>query len=244
MGRGTYKIVAMSAPRTDEAATAPVSPSLARSDHKPAGPLLDAQFRKRFAVPTREFVLQAEVRATPGFTILFGPSGAGKTTVLDCVAGLTTPDSGRIAIGDRVLFDAAQGTDLPVAKRRIGYVFQSLALFPHLTVEQNVRYGLVAPLAGRSRRACNCHSSGVSNCSSRPALPTGDFWRRKPAYSVSPNTCDRSRRAAFGRTPGRARRINEIQHHRRSARRGIRFTVFPSFMSRTAAKRFLPWASA
>src|SRR6202035_4707645 len=143
MGRGTYKIVAMSAPRTDEAATAPVSPSLARSDHKPAGPLLDAQFCKRFAVPTREFILQAEIRATPGFTILFGPSGAGKTTVLDCVAGLTTPDSGRIAISDRVLFDATLGTDLPVAKRRIGYVFQSLALFPHLTVEQNIRYGLV-----------------------------------------------------------------------------------------------------
>src|SRR6202023_749069 len=143
MGRGTYKIVAMSAPRTDEAATAAVSPSLARSDHNPAGPLLDAQFRKRFAVPTREFILQAEVRAAPGFTILFGPSGAGKTTVLDCVAGLTTPDSGRIAIGDRVLFDAALGTDLPVAKRRTGYVFQSLALFPHLTVEQNIRYGLV-----------------------------------------------------------------------------------------------------
>ena len=143
MGRGTYKIVAMSAPRTDAAATAPVLPSLARSDHKAAGPLLEAQFRKRFAVPTREFILQAEVRATPGFTILFGPSGAGKTTVLDCVAGLTTPDSGRIAISDRVLFDAALGTDLPVAKRRTGYVFQSLALFPHLTVEQNIRYGLV-----------------------------------------------------------------------------------------------------
>src|ERR1700692_2332101 len=143
MGRGTYKIVAMSASRTDEAATAPVSPSLARSDHKPAGPLLEAQFRKRFAVPTREFILQAEVRATPGFTILFGPSGAGKTTVLDCVAGLTTPDSGRITISDRVLFDAALGTNLPVAKRRTGYVFQSLALFPHLTGEQNIRYGLV-----------------------------------------------------------------------------------------------------
>jgi molybdate transport system ATP-binding protein len=93
-------------------------------------------------------------RAAPGFTILFGPSGAGKTTVLDCIAGLSKPDSGRISVGDRALFDAAEGTDLPVAKRRVGYVFQNLALFPHLTVERNIQYGLAhLPQAERSAQA-------------------------------------------------------------------------------------------
>ena len=125
-----------------------------RTDESAAAPLLDARFRKRFAAQSQEFVLEVEFQAAPGFTILFGPSGAGKTTLLDCVAGLTKPDSGRIAISDRVLFDAAQGTSLPVAKRRIGYVFQSLALFPHLTVEQNAQYGLAhLPPAERAAQA-------------------------------------------------------------------------------------------
>jgi molybdate transport system ATP-binding protein len=125
-----------------------------RTDESAAAPLLDARFRKRFAAQSQEFVLEVEFQAAPGFTILFGPSGAGKTTLLDCVAGLTKPDSGRIAISDRVLFDATQRTSLPVAKRRIGYVFQSLALFPHLTVEQNVQYGLAhLPLAERAAQA-------------------------------------------------------------------------------------------
>ncbi len=90
----------------------------------------------------REFALDVEFSVAPGFTILFGPSGAGKTTLLDCVAGLAKPESGRITVGERVLFDADQRLCLPVAKRRVGYVLQSLALFPHLTVEQNVQYGL------------------------------------------------------------------------------------------------------
>ena len=106
------------------------------------GPRLQVSLRTRLPSEGHEFSLDVEFQAAPGITILFGPSGAGKTTLLDCVAGLTTPDSGRIAIGDHALFDAAQSTDLPVAKRRVGYVFQSLALFPHLTVEQNVQYGL------------------------------------------------------------------------------------------------------
>jgi molybdate transport system ATP-binding protein len=73
---------------------------------------------------------------------VFGASGAGKTMLLDCIAGLVQPDSGCIAIGDHVLFDAAEHIHMPVEKRNIGYVFQDLALFPHLTVEENVEYGL------------------------------------------------------------------------------------------------------
>ncbi len=130
----------MSASRTDEAA-AEAAPPISAQTTTP-GPLLEANFRRRFASPMQDFVLQASFHAAPGFTILFGPSGAGKTTVLDCVAGLSKPDSGRIAIGDRVLFDAAQHINLAVEKRHLGYVFQSLALFPHLSVENNIQYGL------------------------------------------------------------------------------------------------------
>jgi molybdate transport system ATP-binding protein len=116
--------------------------------------LLDARFHKRFAAQAHEFNLEVEFQSAPGFTILFGPSGAGKTTLLDCVAGLAQPDTGRIAIGNRILFDAAQNIDLPVAQRHVGYVFQSLALFPHLTVEQNVHYGLAhLPAAERAAQA-------------------------------------------------------------------------------------------
>jgi molybdate transport system ATP-binding protein len=122
---------------------------------KPANPTLTARIRKSFPTPEREFSLDVEFSATPGFTILFGASGSGKTTLLDCVAGLATPDAGRIAVGERVWFDektdAGAGTNILVSKRRVGYVLQDLALFPHLTVEQNTEYGL-AHLPGSARR--------------------------------------------------------------------------------------------
>lgn len=88
------------------------------------------------------FVLNVSFEAPPGITILFGHSGAGKSTLLDCLAGLVRPNDGRIAVGENVLFDSGMQIDIPPQKRRIAYVFQSLALFPHLTVEQNVVYGL------------------------------------------------------------------------------------------------------
>lgn len=102
---------------------------------------LIASIRKERRGPA-PFLLDVSFDAPPGITILFGPSGAGKSTLLDCVAGLVRPNTGRIAIGESVLFDSAMQMDLPPQKRRIAYVFQSLALFPHLTVEQNVVYGL------------------------------------------------------------------------------------------------------
>ena len=133
--------------------TGTVARSASRADADAADPLLEARFRKRFPAQIHEFVLEVEFTAAAGFTILFGPSGAGKTTLLDCVAGLAGPDSGRIAVGGRTWFDSEGGTNLPVAKRRLGYVFQSLALFPHLTVEENVQYGLThLPEAERRER--------------------------------------------------------------------------------------------
>jgi molybdate transport system ATP-binding protein len=124
------------------------------AERKPANPTLTACIRKTFSGAAREFSLYIDFTAEPGFTILFGSSGSGKTTLLDCVAGLTPPDAGRISIGGRVLLDAATHVDVPVSRRAVGYVLQDLALFPHLTVEQNTEYGLAhLPRATRRQRA-------------------------------------------------------------------------------------------
>jgi molybdate transport system ATP-binding protein len=104
--------------------------------------ILRGSFRKQLARQNQEFLLDISFEAGPGFTILFGASGAGKTTLLDCLAGVARPNTGRISIGERTLFDSSQRVDIPTAQRRVGYVFQDLALFPHMTVEQNVLYGL------------------------------------------------------------------------------------------------------
>ncbi len=88
-------------------------------------------------------------------TVLLGPSGCGKTTVLRSIAGLVTPDTGRIGIGTSVAFDAAAGIDVPPEKRRLGMVFQSYALWPHLSVAQNIGYPLLCaglPTAEVARR--------------------------------------------------------------------------------------------
>ncbi len=110
-----------------------------RSTPATSSTALTVRVKKRFA---SEFTLQVDIAAIAGITILFGASGAGKTTLLDCIAGLQRPDAGRIEAGDRVLFDSAGHIDVPVVERGVGYVFQDLALFPHLSVEQNVQYGL------------------------------------------------------------------------------------------------------
>ncbi|MCA4911379.1 MAG: ATP-binding cassette domain-containing protein, partial [Methylobacterium sp.] len=85
--------------------------------------------------------LAMSLRAEGPVTALFGRSGAGKTTLLNLIAGLATPDSGRIALNSEVLFDRRKGIDTPSRRRRIGYVFQDARLFPHLTVKQNLLFG-------------------------------------------------------------------------------------------------------
>jgi molybdate transport system ATP-binding protein len=89
-----------------------------------------------------DFRLSPRLQVGPGVTVLFGQSGAGKTLTLEAIAGLLTPDSGRIAVHDRTVFDAATGLNVPPYDRRLGYVVQSYALFPHLTVSGNVAYGI------------------------------------------------------------------------------------------------------
>jgi molybdate transport system ATP-binding protein len=85
--------------------------------------------------------LSVRFQAAGGATALFGPSGAGKTSVVNMIAGLLTPDRGSIALDDTVLFDSAAGINVPPHRRRIGYVFQEGRLFPHLSVRQNLDYG-------------------------------------------------------------------------------------------------------
>jgi molybdate transport system ATP-binding protein len=87
------------------------------------------------------FLLEAALSAPPGITTVVGVSGAGKSTLLLSLLGDKTPSSGRIALGDRVLFDATKGIDVPVHERRIGIVFQDALLFPHLSARDNVAFG-------------------------------------------------------------------------------------------------------
>lgn len=86
-------------------------------------------------------VLGAAFRTGEGLTLLFGPSGAGKTTILDMVAGLTRPDAGHVRVGGETLFDSAAGIDVPAHRRRLGFVFQDARLFPHMKVRANLLYG-------------------------------------------------------------------------------------------------------
>ena len=101
--------------------------------------MLELSVQKRL----ERFTLEADLEcATSGIIAFFGRSGAGKTTLVNLLAGLLRPDHGRIAINGTVLFDSEQGIDLPPEKRRIGYVFQEGRLFPHLSVRGNLVYGL------------------------------------------------------------------------------------------------------
>lgn len=88
-----------------------------------------------------DFDLDAAFDAPGGITMLFGRSGSGKTTIINALAGLLRPRSGRIAVEDWVMFDSQTGTELAPQRRRIGYIFQEGRLFPHLTVAQNLKYG-------------------------------------------------------------------------------------------------------
>lgn len=99
---------------------------------------LSVDIRRRLGT----FDLDVRFSTGTGVTALLGPSGAGKTITLRAIAGLIRPDSGRIVLKDRMLFDHTDRVDLPARSRPVGFVFQQYALFPHLTVAQNIGYGL------------------------------------------------------------------------------------------------------
>jgi molybdate transport system ATP-binding protein len=120
---------------------------------EPSPPLPPRTLCVRAFIATSTFKLDVDFTAPPGVTVLFGPSGSGKSTTLAAIAGLTTPAAGRIALGDTAWFDSAAGIDVAVHRRRVAYVFQSLALFPHLTAAQNVAYGMPRELDRTTRHA-------------------------------------------------------------------------------------------
>jgi len=104
--------------------------------------MIQARVRKQFAPGPESagFALDLEFQASRGFTVLFGPSGSGKTLTLDSIAGFVRPDEGRILLDDQILFDGAAGVHLAPRARRCGYVFQNYALFPHMTLRQNLEF--------------------------------------------------------------------------------------------------------
>ncbi|HEY5924829.1 MAG TPA: ATP-binding cassette domain-containing protein [Kofleriaceae bacterium] len=101
-----------------------------------------------------DFALDVELACPHGITCIMGPSGSGKSTILAVLAGLQTPDRGRVAVGNHVWLDRDQGIDVPVHQRRLSYVFQGLALFPHMNAVHNVEYGMHdTPRAERTAKA-------------------------------------------------------------------------------------------
>jgi molybdate transport system ATP-binding protein len=118
-----------------------------------------------------DFALSARFETGSGVTAVFGPSGAGKTTLVNMIAGLVAPDRGRIAIDETVLFDSEKRIDLPPHRRRIGYVFQEGRLFPHLNVAHNLDYG---------RRMCGLPPDGAQMARIVGLLDIGNLLERRP----------------------------------------------------------------
>jgi molybdate transport system ATP-binding protein len=97
--------------------------------------------------------LRAQLTCPPGITCVVGASGAGKSTLLGVIAGLVRPSAGRVAVGDATWFDAGRKVDVPAHRRRVAFVFQRLALFPHLSAAANVEFGMARTLPAEQRRA-------------------------------------------------------------------------------------------
>ncbi|HXG68119.1 MAG TPA: molybdenum ABC transporter ATP-binding protein [Blastocatellia bacterium] len=133
--------------------------------------MLSVNIKKKIDDNANGFALDVEFTAPPGVTILFGASGSGKTMTLKSIAGIVRPDAGRIQVAGQTLFDAATGVDLPIRKRGVGYLFQNLALFPHLSVRENVEFGM----AGLSRAERRRRSAAMME-----AFRIGHTAERKP----------------------------------------------------------------
>ena len=181
--------------------------------------------------------LDVDLTLPRGLTAVMGASGAGKTTLLETIAGLTTPTEGHVAIGERVVFDTTQRVFIPTHRRDVGFVFQSLALFPHLTVRQNVAYGV----RDRARRddlaetwLASTHASKLAD--RRPDTLSGGEAQRVAlarAFAAEPklllldepfSALDRVLRAELGdvvRTLHEATRVPIVlvTHHREDAER-------------------------
>lgn len=127
---------------------------------------LIASIRKRLS---DQFTLDVALDEGHGVTIVFGASGSGKSTLLRCLAGLLTPEAGNIAVGSTTLFDAAQAINIAPQRRNIGYVFQQLALFPHMSVARNMAYGVshLVPAERHKRIASTAERFGIAHLLAR-----------------------------------------------------------------------------
>jgi molybdate transport system ATP-binding protein len=114
--------------------------------------LLDLDIRKTLRAGKQSFRLDVRLQTDSRRIVILGPSGAGKSLTLKAIAGLLRPDAGHIRVDGHVLFDAEQGIDLAPQKRALAYVFQDYALFPHLTVRQNIAFPLVRGWLNPRRR--------------------------------------------------------------------------------------------
>ncbi|MEO6361768.1 MAG: ATP-binding cassette domain-containing protein [Caldimonas sp.] len=113
----------------------------------------DIAIRTSVGDSRQSFDLDVAVRSDAQRVVLFGPSGAGKSLTLRAIAGLLAVEAGHVRIAGRTLLDSAAGVDVPAEQRKLGYVFQEYALFPHLTVRQNVAFGLRAGWRNPAKKA-------------------------------------------------------------------------------------------
>jgi molybdate transport system ATP-binding protein len=118
---------------------------------------IEVHIRKTLRSTAREFHLDVDFTCVDDLNVIFGASGSGKSVTLRAIAGLERPDEGRVAVNGQVLFDSERGIDVPARWRSVGYVFQDYALFPHLTVEENIAFPLSRwwwprPSAGVAKR--------------------------------------------------------------------------------------------
>jgi molybdate transport system ATP-binding protein len=160
-----------------------VEPGATRSGER-VEPTLFAQIRKQVGP---QFLVDVEIAVPPGITILFGASGSGKTTTLDCIAGLSFPDVGLISVGEKILFDSTKRISVPPSRRHVGYVFQDLALFPHFSVEKNVEYGLskLSKIDRRQRSADILQSFRIADLTGRRPSEISGGERQRVALARS-----------------------------------------------------------
>ncbi|HZD93049.1 MAG TPA: ATP-binding cassette domain-containing protein [Candidatus Sulfotelmatobacter sp.] len=142
---------------------------------------LQVQLKKTFgAKKLRHFAMNVEFSVPAGVTVIFGPSGSGKTTLLQCLAGLAEPDAGLISVAGETLFDSSRHINVSPQERRVGYVFQDLALFPHMTAAQNIAFGIRGDAAEKTVQVRNIlqrfHIAHVA--SSRPDEISGGERQR------------------------------------------------------------------